>query len=285
MSQETVPSSDQTPEATPSRKASLLISAAEKQKVGKDTVAELHKLNHDLAGLKQVPFHDQKIDNNPDKLSPKEIREMEKQFREGAIVLNDTRNDLNTLEQLRVKGNLLPAEIDQLNALYDSYEQLVKQYNELWQTYSVQKELEAKKAERDEARKTEQDFSDIPANWAWTDIPLTIDQINAINPVEFLGKTKDGNRYFRVTINSVDFVLRLLRDQSEELSLLKIDNLANASADWHRYIYLNEDSSRFQDIEIDGSGSLTTGLIDKNFTGTDLEHCRGLKDKLSALEK
>lgn len=129
---------------------------------------------------------------------------------------------------------------------------------------------------------------DIEPNSWYSDIKLSKESIINIKEIEYLaeiGKEKKSLWiiYYKVKIDDKYYILRINNyKNSDEVALYGINKEGMNSNDLVRIIPLAEQSLAFQDIEIEGSRSFNSLLLNKDFTTKDAEDC-WVKERLKIL--
>jgi hypothetical protein len=115
------------------------------------------------------------------------------------------------------------------------------------------------------------------------DTPLSVEEIQGIEPISYLGHSKDAKYYLVNVPNKGNCILRYNHNKDDEVALLPVSNIETAKQDWKGFISLHEKTQHFSDIEITDSRNWTTLGFRQDFTTDDLSEM-GLLQKLKKLE-
>jgi len=128
------------------------------------------------------------------------------------------------------------------------------------------------------------DLGNIEYNSNWSDTPLSVEEIQNIQPISYLGHSKDAKYYLVNIPNKGNCILRYNPNKKDdEVALLPVPNIDTAQKDWKGFISLHEKTQHFSDSEITDSRNWTTLGFRQDFTTDDLSEM-GLLQELKKLE-
>jgi hypothetical protein len=149
---------------------------------------------------------------------------------------------------------------------------------------SPSRSSEASSPSPDSSQAATSDLGNIEYNSNWSDTPLSVEEIQGIQPISYLGHSKDAKYYLVDVPNKGNCILRYNPNKKDdEVALLPVPNLDTAQKDWKGFISLHEQTQHFSDIEIKDSRRWKTLGFSQDFTTDDLSEM-GLRQKLDTLE-